>query len=364
MGVSMSKRTGAFACVVLLLLAVPLASLLAGGPSLSIRVMPGSEAVGAMRYQTGVMPDKPWKRAPLSGTTLALEKFDPETEYLFVQQGGTEDSWGGLYAYQYDRQNASWSAAAFPPKGPVRIRIRPADTEIQMLRYQYGTDPDQGWQIVDDSTSLAIEQFDSGKEFLFLQQADEKKEWGSTYAYRYDYLQQAWSLVPPKVETKRPANLPSFDVKAFGLLPIGRCENLYTYVAGGAIQVNGPVGKVLGHTGLSYRTGPPKSVWVNSHHSIGLSIGLADVFQVSERVEVIPELGYGVVLHFLEADFDMDGTYSFEFFINQQVRFSLYLTYALNEKYKLFFAPMGVAQFETNAVGFMYGCQAGLRVSL
>jgi len=70
-----------------------------------------------------------------------------------------------------------------------------------------------------------------------------------------------------------------------------------------------------------------------------------------------------VVFHFLEMDFDKDGIYSFEFFVDQQLRFSLYLTYALNEKYRLFIAPMGIAFFEKNNSGFLYGCQGGMRVS-
>jgi len=331
--------------------------------SVGILIRSASETIQEMRYQVGTMPDKPWKSAPLSGTALVLKDFESETEFLFVQQAGAEGVWGELYAYQYDKQNKSWSVAPFPPKGFVRFSIRPTDASNQMIRYQYGKEPNQAWKTSDSSATLIIEAFDSGKEFLFVQQAVAEDTWSDTYTYQYDYLQGRWSLFVPKQEPKQMSNT-SLDMKGYGLLPVGYSSNFYSYQLGGGIQANISLGKLLGYTGLTFSKGPPKSAWVKSQQAVALAIGMGYPIPLSEKAELIPEVGYGVIFHLLDADFDKDGTYGLEFFIDQQVRLALYLTYALNERYKLFIAPLGVLFFEKDEFGIMYGCQAGLRVSL
>jgi hypothetical protein len=309
------------------------------------------------------MPDKPWESVSLSGSPFVLEGFDSETEFLFVQQSESENNWSKPYAYQYDKQNKSWSLAAFPPKGFVRFNIKPSDASYQIIRYQYGTTPDSLWVISDGFSALSIEAFDSGKEFLFVQQSGVQKEWSDTYAYQYDYFQGSWSLFVPKQETKQISSL-SLDVKGYGLLPTGCSSDFYSYMLGGGIQANISLGKLLGYTGLTFSKGPPKNVWIESQQAVTLAIGIGYPIHLSEKIEIIPEVGYGVIFHLLDADFDKDGTYGFESFLDQQVRLALYLTYALNERYKLFLAPLGVLFFEQEDFGIMYGCQSGLRVSL
>ncbi|MDY0287782.1 MAG: hypothetical protein RBR15_03030 [Sphaerochaeta sp.] len=362
----MSKRTCSL--VSLIIIVASISSAFASENPVRIQIRPASEAIEQIRYQSGTLPDKGWKSAPLDAAPLLLEGFDSEGEFLFVQQAEAGQAWGELYAYQYDRDKDRWTLATFPPKGSVRFSIKPVDGDLRTIRYQYGREPDENWQV--GASSMYIEGFDSTKDFLFVQQAlqtlgkENQIVWSDTYTYQYDYLSSRWSLIATKAKPKQKSNPLSFDVKGLALLPSGRSENFYTYVAGGAFQMNGPVGKVLGHTGITFSKGPPKSVWVKSQQYLGLSLGMADPLTVTKKIQVIPEIGYGVIFHFLEADFDQDGSYTFEFFVDQQFTFSLYLTYALNERYKLFIAPMGVAFFEKNDFAFMYGCQAGLRVSL
>ena len=357
----MSKKVRLLVCLMYFL--VFMSYVFASEQTVSIQIMSASDTIQDIRYQRGTVPDKPWNRAPLSGAPLELQDFASDTEFLFVQQSESEGNWSELYSYQYDKQSKSWSLAAFPPKGLVRFRIKPTEEANQIIRYQYGTIPNTYWKMADSSDSLTIEEFDSGKEFLFIQQMDDTKEWSDTYTYQYDYLKESWSLVIPVRESKRVSNT-SLDVKAYGLLPTGCSSDSYSYLLGGGIQANISLGKWLGYTGLTYSKGPPKSAWVQSQQAVALAIGMGYSIPLSERFELIPEVGYGVIFHLLEADFDKDGTYNFEFFVDQQVRLALYLTYALNERNKLFIAPLGVFFFEKEDFGIMYGCQAGLRVSL
>ncbi|MBI9094269.1 MAG: hypothetical protein JEY71_05250 [Sphaerochaeta sp.] len=253
---------------------------------------------------------------------------------------------------------------AFASEQSVSILIRPASETIQEIHYQVGPMPDKPWQSAPPSgTTLVLKDFESETEFLFLQQAVAEDTWSDTYAYQYDYLQGRWSLFVPKQELKQISNT-SLDVKGYGLLPTGCSSDFYSYLLGGGVQANISLGKLLGYTGLTFSKGPPKNAWVKSQQDVALAIGMGYPIPLSEKVEFIPEVGYGVIFHLLDADFDKDGTYKLEFFIDQQVRLALYVTYALNERYKLFLAPLGVLFFEKDDFGIMYGCQAGLRVSL
>ncbi len=357
----MSKRVYSLLCIVVLLVG-SMAPSFASEKSVRIQVRPASESIQAIRYQRGILPNQTWKNIPLAGALLELEDFASEEEFLFVQQAVKMDAWGSLFAYQYDKQEKSWSLVPYPPKTNLRFNIKASDGSVRQIRYQYGSEPDGSWQTA--TSSIAVEGFDSREELLFVQQAVTEDSWSGTYTYRYDYINGSWSLLPPEKPERQPSHGRSFDVKGYGLLPAGRSSNFYSYLLGGGIQMNGPLGKVLGHTALTFSKGPAKSAWVKSQQSLGLSLGMADPIRLSDKVDIIPELGYGVIFHFLEADFDKDGTYSLEFFVDQQVRFSLYLTYALNAGQKLFIAPLAVAFFEKNDFGFMYGCQAGLRISL
>ena len=360
LGVAMSKRACSLVC--LIIIAASISSLFASEKPVRIQIRPASEAIEQIRYQSGTLPDKGWKSAPLDALPLLLEGFDSGREFLFVQQAEAGQAWGELYAYQYDRDKDRWTLATFPPKGSVRFSIKAADGAERTIRYQYGVEPDESWQVGD--SSMFIEGFDSREDFLFVQQETAPGTWSETYTYSYDYLSESWSLAPPRKEGRQADQNRSLDLKVQALGPIGHSGNFYTYLLGGGIQMNASLGNVIGYTGLTFSKGPAKSVWVRSLQSVELTLGMGDALRLSEKVELIPELGYGVIFHFLEADFDKDGTYSFEFFVDQQVRVALTLTYALNDRYKLFIAPMGVFFFERKGSGFMYGCQGGLRVSL
>lgn len=359
----MRIRVRSLLCTGLLLL-LSMAYAFASASILKVQISPVTASIQKIRFQTGTIPDKGWKSIPTSGSLLQLEDFDGETEFLFVQQAEAEEAWGDLYAYQYDNTKKAWSLVAFPPKGPVRFHIKASSGPVQMLRYQHGSEPGRSWVVSDDPASaLLIEEFDSANEFLFVQQTENNDDWGTMFTYQYDYLQKSWSLYTPKPESRHPSNQ-SFDVKAYGLVPSGCSSDFYSYLLGGAFQANISLGKLLGYTSLTFSKGPPKSDWVKSQQALGMAVGIGYPLPLSEKVGLIPELGYGVIFHFLDADSDKDGTYGFEFFVDQQIRLALYITYEMSQRYTLFIAPLGVLFFEKSDFGLMYGCQAGLRITL
>lgn len=331
---------------------------------LEFSLKPTSDFAQLFRYQYGAEPNKTWQTADISGSPLSVEQSGNVREFLFVQQTQMEDAWGRLYVYRYDKEKNDWPLVSNPSNDDIWFRIQPASDPVQMVKYQDGAESDKLWQTADTSGApLVIELFDSEKELLFVQQMNDKDEWGQAYADQYDNLKQSGSFLPPKQDDK-PSLIESFDVKAYGLIPTGFSSKCYSYLAGVGIQANIPLGKFLGYTGLTFSKGPPKSDSVKSQQALALSMGIGYSIPLSKKMALIPEVGYGFIFHLLEVDFDNDGIYEPDMFIDQQVRLALYLTYALNERYKLFIAPFGVLFFEKEDFGIMYGCQVGLRVSL
>lgn len=441
----MIKRVRSVVCIGVLLF-VSLSSVLAIGFPVSIQIHTTSETIQAIRYQIGSIPGKSWKSVPGFGHPLVLEDFDSETEYLFVQQSEKENIWDKITAYTYEQEENAWKLVHVPTKYLLRFRIQATNKIEPIFRYQHGTEPNKPWKIIDASgLVLAIEEFDSAKEFLFVQQSYVDDRWSETYVYQYDKEDNSWNLatyppedhlwfdtkpassvveqfdhdyrsepeslleavdtsgsalvivpftsepeilfvqqaeetkklnpphiypedqllkkvIPQKEKTKLPL-LRSFDLKAYTLFPFGTCSTSYSYLIGGGVQANISLGKYLWYAGLTFSKGPPKNNWVKSQQAFSLAIGFGHPHPLSEKMTLIPEFGYGVIFHLFEGDFDNNGINSLKLFIDQQVRFALYLTYAINERKTLFIAPLGVLFFEKEHVGIMYGCQAGIRFS-
>jgi hypothetical protein len=207
-----------------------------------------------------------------------------------------------------------------------------------------------------------LEGFDSAKDVLYVQQSEDRITWSDSYLYKYNPTAKAWEVSLPT--PKKPSLVDSFDVKLYGLYPYGNSADYYSYVLGTGLKMNvslGKGGKLLGYGEVTYSRGPSETDWVDSLQAAGLSVGMGYRIPLSSKLQLTPELGYGVLFHILEADFDEDGENTLEVFADQQVRFSLNLSFALGDNYELFIAPLGVLFFEDGAIGAMFGCQSGLR---
>ena len=267
-------------------------------------------------------------------------------------------------AYKYDKEENVWFLVSFPPKGYIWFGSKPTSELVEMFNHQYGIEPNNPLDTVDISGApLVIVQFDPTNEIIFVQQTDGGSQWNQPYAYQYNHSLKSWGELAPKQDNKK-SLVESLDLKVTSLFATGSCSTSYSYLLGGGVQANINLGKILGFTSLSFIKGPPKNNRVKSQQAFSLAMGVGYPLPLSERMTLIPEIGYGVLLFLLEAEFGNTGIYEPERFIDQQMQFSLYLTYALNERYRLFVAPVGVLFFEKERLGFMYGCQAGLRFTV
>lgn len=352
----MASRVRTATCTALLLL-LSTVSLWASSIPLRVVIKPASTRVQAIRYQTGAEATDTWTEMDASNSVLELESFDSTQDRLFVQQSEDRLSWNSSYEYQYNASDKSWTIP------PIRVLIKPTSERIQAIRYQTGAGATGTWIEIDASNPvLVLEAFDSNQDKLFVQQSQDKLFWSGSYEYQYNPLVKTWTVSPS--ESGKPSLVESLDLKLYNLYPLSKSSTYYAYVIGAGLKMNialNAQNHFAGYAEVAYSKGPSKCDWVDSMQAVNMSVGMGYRFGLTDKLQVTPELGYGVVLHLLNADFDEDGTKSFETFIDQQVRLSLNLSYTLSENYTLIVAPLGVVFFEKGNIGTLLGIQTGLR---
>jgi hypothetical protein len=240
------------------------------------------------------------------------------------------------------------------------------DDSIKAFRYKIGSGTAENWNKVDSLDQiLSLNGFDGSKDFLFIQQTNDNINWSDSYVYRYNQIEQKWDIVPS--EKVKSVNLDSLAMKIHALYPQTNCSDYYSYLLGTGLQANLSFGKnkkVLAFSELSYSNGSSNTDWVTTFNEIGLMAGIGYRLPVTDTFQIVSEVGYGVLLHLLDADLNEDGANSFELFFDQQVRVSASLVFSFTDRYSVFLSPMGVAFFENNSVGTLFGCQAGLQLNL
>jgi hypothetical protein len=211
-------------------------------------------------------------------------------------------------------------------------------------------------------SSILLEAFDVTQDRLFVQQSQDTSSWSEVHTYQYDPVSEDWMLCAEPIDTR--VILDSVDVKFYGLLPVGRSSTFYSHMLGAAVKMNIAMDTrqdLIGYGQIAYSIGPSKSDWVDTLQALNLSLGMGYRFELTDRLQFAPELGYGLVLHLLHADFDEDGSETLETFIDQQVRLSAALSFDLTDTYTLIIAPVGVMFFEKDTIGMLLGFQSGLR---
>ena len=255
------------------------------------------------------------------------------------------------------------AAYGFAAENPLGVLIKPTSESVKAFRYQSGPNSNGLWTEVDISLPvIVLEGFDSSKDVLYVQQTEDHVAWSDSYRCKYNPTKDAWDVFLPIA--KKASLFDSLEVKLYGLYPYGKSATYYSYVFGAGSKMNIALDqgeKLIGYGEVTYSRGPSETDWVETMQAIGLSIGMGCRIPLNRKMQVTPEIGYGVLFHLLDADFDEDGAYTLEVFADQQVRFSLNLCVALGDKYELFVAPLGVLFFEDGDIGTMFGCQAGLR---
>lgn len=254
----------------------------------------------------------------------------------------------------------STTVSVFASSSPIRMLIQPGSEQVVTFRYQTGTKAKGIWKEVDATHSTQmLEDFDSDKEFLFIQQKETDQDWGRTYKYHYDIQTHSWLPV-----IKKPLFIDSMDIRPYALFPIGSSSSLYSIVTGASLKLNltfDEHNREYGYCEAGYSLGPSQTDWADSMQAMHVSAGMGYRFILGKNFEIAPELGYGLILHLLYGDLDQDGTKAYEPFIDQQFRLSFNLSFAPTELYELLVAPLGVLFFEKDRVAALYGFQAGIR---
>ncbi|SMP40797.1 hypothetical protein SAMN06298221_101444 [Sphaerochaeta associata] len=352
----MTVKVRTVACTALLLVFSGI-SVFASNTPLRLLIKPVSDRVQSIRFQTGVEETDIWTEVSASNPALVLETFDSNKDRLFVQQSQDNQVWSSSYEYQYDSSTKSWKIT------PLRVVIKPASDKIQAIRFQTGVEETDKWALVPASNpTLVLEAFDNNQDRLFVQQSQDNQSWSSSYEYRYSTSDKRWTVTPSEADSS--SLVESLDLKLYNLYPLSKSSTYYSYVIGAGLKMNMALNKqetLLGYAEVAYSRGPSKSDWVDTMQAVNLSVGMGYRVALADRLQLTPELGYGVVLHLLNADFDQDGTKTFEPFVDQQIRLSLNIGYELNESYTLLVAPLGVVFFEKNTIGTLLGIQTSLR---
>ncbi len=256
------------------------------------------------------------------------------------------------------------AAKIFASGDPISIQITPMTESVKTVRYQTGIEPKNSWTVLGiPAPVLALEEFDSSKDVLYIQQSEDALTWSDSYEYRYDPAAKAWEISQKSL--KGTSSIDSLDVKLYGLYPYGSSTVCYSHLLGAGLKMNvalNPDNSLIGYSEFAYSRGPSESDWVEVMQSIDLSAGLGYRIPLGSRAQISSELGYGVLIHLLDADFDEDGTNTLEVFIDQQVRVSLNLSIAMGDTTELFFGPLGVLFFEDGNIGTMVGGQSGIRI--
>ena len=139
------------------------------------------------------------------------------------------------------------------------------------------------------------------------------------------------------------------------------------YVAtgvGGGTQFNVDIeglGGVLPYMGIDYSYGFPAVDYLDRIQDLGVSLGAGFRFGITEAITVVPELGYGMLLHM--ASGEIEGQSS-KVYADQVLRSSVKGLYALGETVELYLAPTYTLFLEEQDAGMEIGYQLGARFNL
>lgn len=255
----------------------------------------------------------------------------------------------------------------FASPASSQLVIKPGSDRVVAIRYQAGTNSQGTWTEVEASQPLLLpEEFDSTRDTLFVQQKEIDQGWGNKWEYRWDSERVKWEVTLPSVEkTKRFTT--TIAIAPYALFPVGSSSTFYSHLIGASLAVNLNFGErmpLYGYGEVGYSRGPSRSDWVDTMQAFDASIGIGYHMGVGKRAGFAPELGYGVIVHILDADFDQDGTKAYDLFLDQKLRLSLAFSYELSNSYELFAAPLGVLFFENSSVALLLGLQAGIRYTI
>jgi hypothetical protein len=158
----------------------------------------------------------------------------------------------------------------------------------------------------------------------------------------------------------------SVDGYLQNIYPVGTYSDYVSTSIGAGVQANLEMPQLLGFlpfVAVDYSYGFTAASHLDRIQDIGFTAGTGYAIELTPEITLVPELGYGLLLHIAEGTLggepDSSSLYS-----DQVVRASVKGLYALNERLELFASPTYMLFLESGDVGMQVGGQLGVRFEL
>lgn len=103
-----------------------------------------------------------------------------------------------------------------------------------------------------------------------------------------------------------------------------------------------------------------KTTWVDFFIDVPLFTGLAYTFHATKDIEIIPELGIGIINHIAYGDVYRTGNNSVDYFLDTAGRISIKTSYNLNDNIAAYIRPSWIYFFEDENTGSILEAQLGM----
>lgn len=157
--------------------------------------------------------------------------------------------------------------------------------------------------------------------------------------------------------------LNSIDVGVQFGLPLGDYGDYAGFSFGSGFQINvSPLfaEDLVFFASAELSKSQSKTTWVDFFIDIPLFTGLAYTLHTSKDIDIIPELGIGIINHIAYGDVYRTGNSSVDYFLDTAARISLKTSYNFNDKIASYFRPYWIYFFEDENTGNILGTQLGI----
>jgi hypothetical protein len=146
--------------------------------------------------------------------------------------------------------------------------------------------------------------------------------------------------------------------------PMSSYGDYVTTGIGAGTQLNVDIaglGAVLPYMGVDYSYGISEVDYVDRIQDLTVTLGAGFRVGLSEAISVVPELGYGMLLHMVAGEIEGESN---KVYADQVFRSSVKGLYALSETVELYLAPTYTLFLEEQDAGMELGYQLGARINL
>lgn len=351
-----------------------------------ISIEPSRKSYTSLRYKVG--DEEKWTAAQHTKESVTVV-IEDRSSILYVQESKDGVKWTDITPYSYEQKSSSWKPGKkIPYTNIVESQVISEDTSTKdntlesgetsysIIRYQVGKEIGDDWIIF---TPKPIVAEDASNTYLYVQASSDGKEWTDITPFVYGLTSpssktqnvtftesRTTSAVrddfrSANVKDKKWVHLSSLDINASYQIPLTHYAKYQKMGVGAGLQLNMGIGniEILSLIGaFDYTFGFSNNPFIYAFHDITALFGVGFLIPISDRVDFIPELTYGPVIHILDTN---DGD-PLSLYMDQMVNLSLPLVYKISKKVGVHIAPFGGLLIEKNGVGFLAGLRAGIKI--